>query len=76
MPISRSAMEGPGTLMEAALIYLVLREPERALELFEKAMSVPSSALLFHHPELDPLWAPVRSHPRYKAALAKAAPRD
>jgi tetratricopeptide (TPR) repeat protein len=77
MPVTRSAVEGPTVLARAALVHLVLDEPDRALALLEQALGTPSALLLSSaHPDFEPLWGPLRGNPRYRAALAKWAPRD
>ena len=45
------------------------------IALLDQALSVPSN-LIAHTIRLEPWWAPLRDDPRFKAALAKAAPRD
>ncbi|MSU48962.1 MAG: hypothetical protein EXS37_07740 [Opitutus sp.] len=76
MPVTRSARDGPAALARAAVVHVLLGEPDRALALLDQALSVPSTLLLVGHPDFEPLWAPLRQDPRYRAALAKAAPRD
>ena len=77
MPIARDAMDGPTVLLEAAEVHLVLAEKDRALDLLEHALSVPSPVLYtYGHLDLEAPWAPLLEEPRYKAALAKMTSLD
>ncbi|MBI4622137.1 MAG: hypothetical protein HY736_02815 [Verrucomicrobia bacterium] len=52
------------------------RAAEQALALLDQAMSGPiliSANQILH---AEPWWKPLHAEPRFKAALAKAAPRD
>jgi hypothetical protein len=45
---------------------------DRAIDLLEELLPAPSW-LTIHLLEIDPIWAPLRSHPRFQALLAKYA---
>ena len=75
MPVKRDAVDGPQALGEVAQVHLALGERDRALALLDQALSVPVN-LVANALRLEPWWAPLRDDPRFKAALAKAAPRE
>ena len=75
MPVKRDAVEGPNALYRVAQVHLALGDRDRALALLDQALSVPNF-LIANELRLEPWWAPLRDDPRFKAALAKAAPRD
>jgi tetratricopeptide (TPR) repeat protein len=70
MPISKDAMDGPDQAIELAKIYTQVGEADKALDLIEEVLSIPSllSVGLLH---LDPAWDPLRNHPRFQALLEK-----
>ena len=75
MPVKRDALLGPLALGDFAQVRLALGDRDRALALLDQALSVPSY-LIANELRLEPWWAPLRDDPRFKAALAQAAPRD
>ena len=67
-PVSRDAVEGPSFVLNLAQVYTASGEKEKALEQLEYLLSIPagsyiSVALL----KADPIWDPLREHPRFKA---------
>ncbi len=70
LPISRDAVDGPSRLDDLARVYLRIGEPEKALDLLDQLLSIPSevSVPLI---ETDPDWETVRDHPRYREILRK-----
>ncbi len=75
MPMKRDSLDGTFALHAVSLVHLALNDRDRALALLDQALSVPS-LLIANELRLEPWWAPLRDDPRFKAALAKAAPRD
>lgn len=70
VPVSHDAWSGTARVFAAAEVYAMVGQYDRALERLEWLLSVPSWAsvgLL----RADPLWDPLRNHPRFKALLAK-----
>jgi len=65
VPIAKDAMTGPAMLLDLARIYVMVREYDTAIKELEYLLSIPgelSSSLL----RVDPVWAPLRNHPRFK----------
>ena len=70
MPISKDVGVGSDLTIELTKIYAHVEERERALELIEEMLSMPtglSVGLL----RLDPVWDPLRDHPRFQEILEK-----
>ena len=69
-PTSEYAANRPSMLWSLAEIYVMVEEYEAAIDQLEMALSVPwifSGAIL----DLDPVWDPLRDHPRFQVLLAK-----
>jgi hypothetical protein len=56
--------------MNRALILAQAGEDDAALDEIERLLAGPS-LLSVHTLQLDPLWDPIRDHPRFKTLLAK-----
>ena len=70
LPVSRDALEGPAYEKALADIYVMIGEYEAAIDKLEFLLSIPadfSSAIL----TLDPIYDPLRDHPRFQALLDK-----
>jgi len=69
-PISKDAVSGTQRLTDLARIYATVGEPDKAIALLEKLLSVPShiSVSILKH---DPAWDPLRAHPRFQALLRR-----
>jgi TolB-like protein len=76
MPLKRDALDGARALNELTQVYLALGDHDRALALLDQAMSVPNEVSANEILHFEPWWKPLHHDPRFKAALAKAAPRD
>ncbi len=66
------AVTAPMRRAHLAEIYVVVGEPELALDELERLLAAPgmvSAALL----RVDPLWTPLRTHPRFQKMLQDAA---
>ncbi len=70
VPLSRDAMDGPGYLQNLALVYLRVGESEKALDLLDRLLSIPSETTV-PAIETDPDWKALGDHPRYRAILDK-----
>ena len=68
------ALQGPQVAEDRARILAQAGEVEAALDEIERLLAGPSW-LSVHTLRLDPLWDPIRDHPRFKALLAKYAER-
>jgi len=72
MPITKDVLTGAGMLACQAQLYVRVGQPDQAIALIDRVLSMPtggilSSALL----KLDPSWDPLRDDPRFKALLQK-----
>ncbi len=69
-PLSRDALFGVFPITDLALIYTMVGEHDAALDRIEHLLSIPSlmSVRLL---ELDPRYAPLRSHPRFVEMAAR-----
>ncbi len=68
MPTSKDSLTGPHLAIELARIYSRVGETNKALDQIEELLSIPcdlSVGLL----RLDPVWDPLRDHPRFQALL-------
>ncbi len=70
MPISKDAFLGGDRTYDLAQIYVMVEEYDGAIELLDTLMSVPYT-LSIPMLKLDPMWDPLRDHPRFQALLEK-----
>ena len=70
LPESQDAVSGPKATLELAKIYTWTSETDQALELLEHSLSTPSG-ITVPLLKLDPVWDPLRSHPRFQALIEK-----
>jgi serine/threonine-protein kinase len=72
LPVSRDAMDGPEMLAHLSEMYVMLGDYDLAIDQLEVLLSIPSwlSAAWL---EVDPLWAPLRDHPRFQALVEEYA---
>ena len=70
MPISKDSLEGGDRAIDMAQIYTRAGKSDEALELIEELLSIPS-LLSVGLLRLDPVWDPLRDHPRFQALLEK-----
>jgi serine/threonine-protein kinase len=68
VPLSRDAWLGANLLSTLAEVYVLAGDYEQALDQVEVLLSVPSD-LSVGLLKLDPLWDPLRDHPRFQALL-------
>jgi tetratricopeptide (TPR) repeat protein len=72
LPVSKSAVSGPEYLQNLAKVYTMVGEYDKAINELEYLLSIPcgiSVPLL----RLDPTWAPLRNHPRFKKLIDERA---
>jgi TolB-like protein len=70
MPASKDSLVGPILAIELAKIYSRVGQHDNALDLIEELLSIPSD-LSVGLLRLDPVWDPLRDHPRFQALLEK-----
>jgi TolB-like protein/Tfp pilus assembly protein PilF len=75
MPISKDIYDGGLVLEGLAQVYTWSDEPDQAIELLQKLVSMPSyinyARLKFH-----PLWKPLRGNPRFEQIVASLGPKS
>jgi tetratricopeptide (TPR) repeat protein len=71
VPDSVDAMEGITYLVELAAVYAQVDEPELAVRLLERVLSVPAR-LSVHDLRLDPRWDPLRGHASFHRLIDPA----
>lgn len=70
MPVSGNSLEGAEFLGSLAEVLILVGEHDRAIDRLEQVLSVPSrytAASL----KADPLFDPLRDHPRFQALLER-----
>jgi len=70
LPLSLDAFAGPGRLIELVRIYTIVGKQDLAIDGLEHlfAETTELSVPLLH---IDPIWDPLRDHPRFQALLEK-----
>jgi serine/threonine protein kinase len=68
LPISKDAVVGPWRVQNLALIYTMAGEYEKAIDLIEILLSIPSE-LSIPLLQIDPAWNPLRNHPRFLSLI-------
>ncbi len=73
MPLARDALDGTGPLLTLAEIEVATGDADGACRELRTLLTVPAGVAV---PvlELDPRWAPLRSHPCYAALVRRAGP--
>jgi hypothetical protein len=73
--VSRDAMDGPGMLINLAVVYAWTDEPDLAFATLAPLINIPSG-IYYGQLSRDPYWEPLRKDPRYEKLLAELAPKD
>ena len=68
LPITKDAMEGALRLEDLARIYVMVGKQSDAMDILEQLLSRPSE-LSVARLRLDPVWNPLREHPRFKKLI-------
>ena len=69
LPVSRDTYLGPDRLLIQAQTNAQCQQPDRALDLVEQLLAMPSR-LTVGWLRVDPIWAPLRGHPRFERLIA------
>ena len=72
LPVSKDAYQGAYRAIDLARIYAMVGETDDAIDRLEYLLSIPSP-LSVPLLQLDPIWDPVRGHPRYQGIVEKYA---
>jgi len=70
LPISKEAYSGTYRILDLAKVYTMVGEYDKAIAQLEFLLSIPSS-LSVPLLRLDPVWTPLRSHPRFQKLLKR-----
>ncbi|HJW38585.1 MAG TPA: FlgO family outer membrane protein [Candidatus Udaeobacter sp.] len=74
MPISKDIYDGTLVLEGLAQVYTWSGERDRAIELVQKLVTMPSY-INYARLKLHPLWSPLRGDPRFEKIVASLAPK-
>jgi serine/threonine protein kinase/tetratricopeptide (TPR) repeat protein len=75
LPISKDVMDGPGILMNLAVVYAWTDEPDLAFEKLGLLTRTPHG-IYYGQLKLERLWDPLRADPRFDKLLAQLAPKQ
>jgi serine/threonine protein kinase/tetratricopeptide (TPR) repeat protein len=75
LPISKDALDGPGIVMNLAVVYAWTSEADLAFESLVPLTKMPFG-IFYGQLKRDPYWEPLRRDPRFDKLLAELAPRD
>ena len=74
MPISKDIYDGALVLEGLAQVYTWSGEHDRAIEVLQKLVSIPSY-INYARLKLHPLWRPLRGNPKFENIVASLAPK-
>src|SRR5436190_4390837 len=75
LPVSKNSLEGPMLIQYLAVIYAWAGDNDHAIERLTEATKLPGSHVTYGDLHLNPLWAPLRSDPRFDAIVTSLAPK-
>jgi TolB-like protein/Tfp pilus assembly protein PilF len=75
IPISKDIYDGALVLEGLAQVYTWSNEPDRAIELLQKLVAMPSY-VNYARLKLHPMWSPLRGDPRFEKIVASLAPKE
>ena len=70
LPESRDALDGPNATVLLAQIYAWTGEKDQAVQLLDHSLNTPNG-ITIPILKLDPVWDPLRNHPRFQALIDK-----
>ena len=80
LPVSKDTFDGPDILARVAGILAQVGETSRALDLLEQVIKMPGAPSLtrpcYGRLQLDEVWDPLRSDPRFEKIVASLAPKE
>jgi serine/threonine protein kinase/Tfp pilus assembly protein PilF len=74
LPISLDAVDGPGLVINLAVVYAWVGEPDLAFETLRPLTKVPGG-IFYGQLKRETYWDPLRNDPRFEKLLAELAPR-
>lgn len=75
MPLSKDVYDGALVLEGLAQVYTWTNEPDRAIELLQKLVAMPSY-VNYARLKLHPMWNPLRGDQRFQKIVNSLAPKD
>jgi TolB-like protein/Tfp pilus assembly protein PilF len=75
MPVSKDVYDGALVLEGLAQVYTWANEPDRAIEVLQKLVAMPSY-VNYARLKLHPMWNPLRGDPRFQKIVNSLAPKD
>ena len=75
MPISKDIYDGGLVLEGLAQVYTWSDEPDQAIELLQKLVSMPSY-INYARLKFNPLWKPLRGNPQFEQIVASLGPKS
>ncbi len=69
MPVSKESKQGPPRRGDLARIYVLIGDYEAAIDELEYLLSIPASPVRAPLLRIDPIWDPLRDHPRFQKLL-------
>ena len=75
MPVSKDIYDGALVLEGLAQVYTWTNEPDRAIELLQKLVTMPGYTN-YARLKLNPMWNPLRGDPRFEKIVNSLAPKD
>ncbi len=75
LPISKDAMDGPGIVMNLAVVYAWTGKLDLAFATLGSLTRTPNG-IYYGQLKHDPYWEPLRKDPRFEKLLPELAPRD
>ena len=75
MPLSKDIYDGALVLEGLAQVYTWTNEPDRAIELLQKLVTIPGYTN-YARLKLLPMWNPLRGDPRFQKIVNSLAPKD
>ena len=73
LPIEKDAVSGPFLQSNLALIYMAAGRHDRAIAILERLLAIPSW-ITPAELRADPIWTPLRTHPRFQVLTTEFAP--